>query len=230
MTENLILTGVIILLTWSACDLYEFSIYCSRLRKLARRWRDSPSPVQSFIGKGLTCRYCLSHWVAAGWFVLLWLLPTPWVVIPLLLVAARVAVMIGENVLPPITEIPETKSQGNIQVANGYVAYMTEPDDCGTWSRNMEGPVCSDPQEAIDWATGYLMEQVHEGTGTTVEQEFLQTVRARMGEEYAKGIRNFKPEEYLELEEDHLELQIVIDTVVLSGKLIRRIQNDNTLS
>ena len=230
---NLILTAVIVtLLTWSTCDLYDFAIYFSRLRDLAKRWSDSPFPVRSWIGKGLTCRYCLSHWVAAGWLTLLFLLPTRFAAdltmieaVLLVLMAARIAVLIGDNILPPISEIQGNKSE-ELQVTEGYVAYVEEPDDGGTWTRNVESPVTHSPQEAIEWATGYLMNRVFEGTGTTAEPEFSQTVCARMKKDYTKGTRTIEPGKYPEFEEDGLYLQIVIDTVPLSEELIRHIRND----
>ena len=230
---NLILTVVIVtLLTWSTCDLYDFAIYFSRLRALAKRWSDSPFPVRSWIGKGLTCRYCLSHWVAAGWLTLLFLAPTRFAadltmieVVLLVLVSARIAVLIGDNILPPISETWDNKS-GELQVTEGYVAYVEEPDDGGTWTRNVESPVTHSPQEAIEWAAGYLMNRVFEGTGTTAEPEFSQAVRVRMEEDHAKGIRPIEPGQYPGFEEDGLDLQIVIDTVPLSEELIRHIRND----
>ena len=239
---NLILTAVIVtLLTWSTCDLYDFAIYFSRLRDLAKRWSDSPFPVRSWIGKGLSCRYCLSHWVAAGWLILLFFAPTRFAAdltmieaVLLVLVTARIAVLIGDNILPPISETWDNKS-GELQVTEGYVAYVEEPDDGGTWTRNVESPVTHSHQEAIEWAVGYLMNRVFEGTGTTAEPELSQAVRARMKKDYAKGTRTIEPGKYPEFEGDSLYLQIIIDAVPLSEELIRHIrkdvpwkQNDNT--
>ena len=239
---NLILTAVIvILLTWSTCDLYDFAIYFSRLRDLVKRWSDSLPSVRSWIGKGLTCRYCLSHWVAAGWLILLFLLPTRLAAdltmieaALLVLITARIAVLIGDNILPPISETWDNKSE-EIQVIEGYVAYVMEPDDYGTMTRNVESPISHTPQEAIEWAVGYLVGRVFEGTDTAAEPELSQAVRVRMEEDHVKDIRPIEPGKYSEFEGNGLDLQIVIDAVPLSEKLIRHIrnkvswkQNDNT--
>ena len=229
---SFVLTCVIVtLLTWSSCDLYEFSIYCSQLRDLAKRWYDSTSPVRSFIGKGLSCRYCLGHWVAAGWVLLLLFLPTRFTVgltlfeaVVIVLLAPRIAVLIFENILPPIvTEQCKTTSG---ETRNGYVVFVDKPDDYGIRHRNMESPICNTPQEAIGCAAEYLMNWVHEGAGTTVEPELMHTVRTRMEEDYARNIHTMEPGKYPELEEDCLDLHVIVATVPLSGELIRYIQNN----
>ena len=105
------MTGVIVtFLTWSLCDLYDFSIYFVRLRTQAERWKNSPGRIRSFFGKGLTCRYCYGHWVAAGLLILLTILPTRFAdgltifeILLLVPLTARLAVVLNDNILRPIT-------------------------------------------------------------------------------------------------------------------------------
>lgn len=125
MTGFCLTAVVVTLATWCAVDIYEFSIYFAPLRATADRWKRCPARFRSFLGKGLSCRYCLGHWLAAGVTLLVMRFPTTFannltVLDALLLIpiAARLAALISENVLQPLTGseyedgFPDTSTHG----------------------------------------------------------------------------------------------------------------------
>ena len=110
MIELTLATLVVMLGTWAFVDIYLYHALFDRVRHWGKAWEQSPDRWKSLFGYGLNCPYCLGHWVAAGLVLSLLLFPTSLgghlTLLDALLVvviAARAAAMLRENVLRPIS-------------------------------------------------------------------------------------------------------------------------------
>lgn len=116
-----ILTGTVVTLaTWALADIYFYSLPFERIRRYGQSLGESNCPFKVLFGYGLNCRYCLGHWIAAILLLAVLVLPTCFGVVLTLLEAVflaaitpRLALMIHENVLRPITYDDENGDRTN---------------------------------------------------------------------------------------------------------------------
>jgi hypothetical protein len=96
--------------TWSLIDIYFYSVFFVRVQQWAEFLQQSDNWGKRTLGYGLTCPYCLGHWVAALVLILLYLVPNSVVATPTILdmllllpMTARFAELMRENTLRPMT-------------------------------------------------------------------------------------------------------------------------------
>ena len=116
-----VLTGIVVTLaTWALGDIYFYSLYFERIRRYGRSLERADQRWKSILGYGLNCRYCLNHWIAAALILTVLFFPTRFGKNLTLLEAAflaaivpRLALLIHENVLRPITYADENREEPN---------------------------------------------------------------------------------------------------------------------
>lgn len=110
-----VLTGLVVTLaTWACCDIYFYGAHFERIRSFGGSLAKSDTRWKSTLGYGLNCRYCLGHWIAAGQLLAVLILPTgfgerltPLEAVFLAAIAPRLALVLHDNILRPITYADE---------------------------------------------------------------------------------------------------------------------------
>ena len=116
-----VLTGIVVTFTtWALADIYFYSVYFERIRGYGQSLAETDCCWKKTLGYGLNCRYCLSHWIAAGQLFAVLVFPTCFgenlTLLEAVFLAAmtpRLALVLHDNILRPLTYSDESGEEPN---------------------------------------------------------------------------------------------------------------------